>query len=347
MKTGFFFTLFLLLGYIAAPQAPAAGNTIVIGFWNLENLYDTLDDPIKNDDDFLPGGSYRWTGERYRVKIDRLSEVISLMGTEADPLGPSLLGVCEAENGSVLSDLIKSPRLAARGYSFVLVEGPDVRGVDPGLLFRPAQFGIRSARSFAVRLPYDTAHRTRDILCVTGVLMGEPVCVLVNHWPSRRGGELASRPNRIAAARMARRIADSVQRRDVSVKVILMGDFNDDPESESIEKYIGTNGDRDSKEGYYNPMNGLYRKGIGTLAWQDSWNLFDQIILSRGWVNKQNESLQFSTARIFNRIFLRSDHGYFKGYPFRTYNGGNYSGGYSDHFPSYILITSGGKTIKK
>jgi hypothetical protein len=312
----------------------------VIAFWNLENLYDTLDDPLKNDNEFLPGGSYRWTGERYWAKIDRLSEVISKMGTDVDPLGPSLLGVCEVENASVLSDLVKAPRIKKREYRFVLIEGPDARGVDPALIYNPKHFKLSHAKSYGVRLYGDTAHRTRDILLVCGEMDGEPLAVLVNHWPSRRGGELLSRRNRIAAARVAKRVADSVVRSEHRTKVVMLGDFNDDPVSESIVKHLGTYGAAEvRKDGtFFNATEKPYKEGIGTLAWQDSWNLFDQIILNPLWLDTEKRGWRYHDVRIYNKVYLRSDHGNFKGYPFRTYSGGNYTGGYSDHFPSYIII---------
>jgi hypothetical protein len=311
----------------------------VIAFWNVENLYDTINDPRKNDEDFLPQGPNVWTGERYRRKIGRLSEVISKMGAEITAAGPSLLGLCEVENGSVLKDLLEAPALKPRNYQYILIEGPDARGVDPAFVYNPMHFRLSHAVSYPVRLVSDSVHRTRDILVVSGYLDGDALCVLVNHWPSRRGGELASRENRNAAARTARRIADSVSRRDPSCQVIIMGDLNDDPVNESVKKHIGTY-DRESESGqgrFFNPMESLYRKGTGTLAWQDSWNLFDQIILSDNWLSGDSR-WKFRGARVFNKPFLRSDHGNFKGYPFRTYSGGSYTGGYSDHFPSYIFV---------
>jgi hypothetical protein len=311
----------------------------VVGFWNLENLYDTIDDPLKNDDDFLASGQYRWTGERYWKKIDRLAEVIALMGTEVSRDGLSLLGVCEVENVAVLNDVIASPRLKNRNYKAVLIEGPDIRGVDPGFIYNPAHFSVKKAVAYPLRLVTDSNHKTRDILVVSGVFMGEPVCVLVNHWPSRRGGELASRPNRSAAGRLARHIADSAQQRDPKCRIMIMGDLNDDPVSESIHVQLATFNDAENRGNgkYFNPMETPFKKGIGTLAWQDSWNLFDQIILSHNWLGAA-ALWHYHEVRIFNKAFLRSDQGNFKGYPFRTYSGGKYTGGYSDHFPSYLVF---------
>ena len=311
-----------------------------MGFWNVENLYDTLNDPWKNDEDFTPEGLNSWNGKRYWTKIDHLATVISEMATDITPDGLAILGLCEIENKSVVMDLIASPRLKKRNYQFIHIEGPDIRGVDPSFVYNPLYFKVKKAVAYRVRLVVDSAHKTRDILVVSGSFLGEPLTVLVNHWPSRRGGELLSRANRNAAAKIARHIADSVSKENPAAKILIMGDLNDDPINESVKKCIGTYASLDKpKEGFYfNPMEKLYKEGTGTLAWQDSWNLFDQILLNKNWIPGNYESWQYYAVRIFNKEYLKSDFGNFKGYPFRTYSSGVYSGGYSDHFPSYIII---------
>lgn len=311
-----------------------------IGFWNVENLYDTLNDKWKNDDDFTPDGSYAWSGKRYWLKIDRLSEVICQMAVDATPDGLAILGLCEVENKDVIKDLINSPRLKSRHYQFIHIEGPDSRGVDPSFIYNPSYFKVKKAMAYHVKLVTDSTHKTRDILVVSGSFLGEPLTVLVNHWPSRRGGEMLSRDNRNGAARLAKRIADSVSIADPLAKVVIMGDLNDDPVNECVKKYIGTYADiHAAKDGkYFNPMEKPYKDGIGTLAWQDSWNLFDQIMLNKPWLPEHYETWQYYAVRIFNKPFVKSDFGSFKNYPFRTYSGGSYTGGYSDHFAVYIVI---------
>ncbi len=311
-----------------------------IGFWNVENLYDTLNDKWKNDEDFTPEGINRWNSERYWTKIDHLATVISKIATDITPDGLAILGLCEIENKSVLQDLVKSPHLKKRNYQFVHIEGPDIRGVDPSFIYNPLYFQLKKAVAYRVRLVTDSTHKTRDILVVSGLLSGEPATILVNHWPSRRGGEMLSRANRNAAAKIARHIADSVTKADPEAKVLIMGDLNDDPVNESVKKYIGTYADFQlpKEDKYFNPMEKPYKKGIGTLAWQDSWNLFDQILLNKNWISGNYSTWQYYKVRIFNKDFLKADHGNFKGYPFRTYSGGSYTGGYSDHFASYIII---------
>ena len=311
-----------------------------IGFWNVENLYDTLNDVWKNDEDFTPYGVNAWTGKRYWTKIDRLAEVISQMATDVTPDGLAIIGLCEIENKSVVKDIINSPRLKKRNYQFVHIEGPDARGVDPSFIYNPLYFKLKNAVSYPVKLVTDSSHKTRDILVVSGLFNGEPLSILVNHWPSRRGGEMLSRPNRNAAAKIAKRIADSITNANASAKIIIMGDLNDDPVNDCVKKVIGTYDDILKAEDnlYFNPMEKPYMDGTGTLAWQDSWNLFDQILLNKNWIPKKYETWQYYNVRIFNKAYLKSDFGNFKGYPFRTYSGGAYTAGYSDHFPVFILV---------
>lgn len=344
--------LLLLLGIgLNAQKLDKNKNYFIsgIGFWNVENLYDTLNDQWKNDEEFTPGGTNAWNGERYWVKIDRLAEVIAQMATDVTPDGLAILGLCEIENKSVVQDLVKSPRLKNRNYQIVHIEGPDARGVDPSFIYNPRYFKVVNAVSYHVTLKTDTSHKTRDILVVSGLFNGEPLSVLVNHWPSRRGGELASRPNRNEAARVARHIADSITGANPQAKVVIMGDLNDDPVNVCVKEVIKTYADiKKAKEDYYfNPMEKPYLDGIGTLAWQDSWNLFDQILLSKACVPGDFSTWQYYNVRIFNKPFLKSDFGNFKGYPFRTYSGGSYTGGYSDHFPVFILIAKENRKVSQ
>lgn len=316
-----------------------------IGFYNVENLYDTLNDVWKNDEEFTPSGKNAWTGDRYRTKLNHLAKVISEMATDVTPDGLAILGLCEIENKNVVEDLIKNPLLKKRNYKVVHIEGPDARGVDPSFIYNPAYFKVSKAVSYHVTLPTDSSHKTRDILVVSGSFGGEPLTVLVNHWPSRRGGEMASRPNRNEAARVARHIADSVTKNNPLAKIAIMGDLNDDPVNECVKKIIRTYDDihAPKEDEYFNPMEKIHAEGIGTLAWQDSWNLFDQIIINKPFIPGDFSTWNYYTVRVFNKAYLKSDFGNFKGYPFRTYSGAAYTAGYSDHFPVYIVIAKENK----
>lgn len=311
-----------------------------VGFYNVENLYDTINDPEKLDEEFLPEGANAWTGQRYWTKIDHLARVISEMATDVTPDGLAVIGLCEIENKNVLKDLVAAPKLKPRSYQIVHFEGPDARGVDPALLYNPKYFKLNKAVTYKVSVVTDTAHKTREQLVVSGTFSGEPMVFIVNHWPSRRGGEAASRANRISAAKVTRHIADSVSKADPKTKIMIMGDFNDDPVDESIKKFLGTYGDltQNKSDKFYNAMEPLFKKGIGSLAWEDAWNLFDQIIMNKPLVPTEYKTFQFYRAYVYNKPYLCSDFGNFKGYTFRTYSGGTYTGGYSDHFPVYVLL---------
>jgi len=341
-KLKFIVPLFCLCGILNAQKLEKNKNYFIsaVGFWNVENLYDTLDDPYKIDEEFLPSGPNVWTGPRYWTKIDHLAKVISEMGAKVTPDGLAILGLCEIENKNVLKDLVAAPKLKNRNYQIVHFDGPDARGVDPALLYNPKYFTVTKWKSHKLTLVTDSNHKTRDQLVVSGLFNGEPLTVIVNHWPSRRGGEAASKPNRVAAAKLSRMLADSVMKADPKSKVIIMGDLNDDPTDESVKKHIKTYGDllRTRDDEFFNPMESMFKQGIGSLAWEDSWNLFDQIIVNKPLVPSGFKTFQYYKAYVYNKPYLRSDFGNFKGYPFRTYSGGAYTAGYSDHFPVYVLL---------
>lgn len=311
-----------------------------LGFWNVENLYDTLNDQWKNDEDFTPVGINAWNGAKYRRKIENLSFALSQIALDASPDGLALFGLCEVENVRVVEDLIASPHLVKRQYRVIHIEGPDARGVDPCFVYNPKYFKPLRSLAYPVNLPAEAGHFTRDILVISGTFLGEAMAILVNHWPSRRGGELSSRPNRLAAASAARHLGDSIIQADSSTKLILMGDFNDDPTDQSIKFGLGTYADPLHPGGkkLFNPMENLHKEGIGSLAWQDSWNLFDQILMSGNLISGTYERWQYYAVRVFNKTFLRSEHPSDKGYPLRTFSGAKYTGGYSDHFPVFVLL---------
>jgi hypothetical protein len=314
----------------------------LIGFYNLENFYDTLNDPAKNDEEFLPEGANHYTGAVYHDKIGKLSDVISQIGTDVTPDGLALMGCAEIENDTVLSDLVHSPKLNSRGYKIVHYNSPDIRGVDVGLLYNPKYFTPGFSQPLFVPLfePDSAPRYTRDVLYVEGKLLGEPVYIFVNHWPSRRGGEEASAPSRAIAAGVAKHKIDSITKINPDAKVVLMGDLNDDPVSPSVAKVIGAVGDKDEvKRGsMYNPWISFYKNGTGTLAYNDAWNLFDQIIISSGWLNKSQPGFFFKDAHIFSKPWMVEQAGRYKGYPKRTYDYNKYIGGYSDHFPTYTVF---------
>jgi Endonuclease/Exonuclease/phosphatase family len=341
MKFIFSLALCLSVNSLFSQEANKAKEMFVgcIGFWNVENLYDTIDGP--NDDaEFLPKGGNQWTGARYKAKIEHLSEVISQMGSEITPDGPAILGLCEIENKGVLEDLVKAEKIKKRDYQIVHYDSPDLRGVDVALLYQPKYFKLKSSKKYKVILPNNPTHPTRDILLVSGLFDGELMHFFVNHWPSRSGGEAKSKPGRGEAARICRLAIDSILKTDANAKILLMGDLNDDPINESVKLVLKANGKKTKLQSQelYNTSYDNFKSGIGTLAYQDVWNLFDQMIISQALLNSKFKTYTFTKYKIFNKSFVIEDYGNFKGYPFRTYAGGTYRGGYSDHFAVYCFL---------
>ncbi|SHI39719.1 endonuclease/exonuclease/phosphatase family protein [Pseudozobellia thermophila] len=313
-----------------------------IAFYNVENLFDTRNDSLIFDDERTPEGKYHWTMERYRRKLDHISRVLSEIGSETAKTSPDIIGICEVENLSVIEDLVDHPNLRSKGYGIVHYDSPDERGIDVALLYKKSVFIPNSYASHRLLLFDDDDERnyTRDQLVVGGRLDNEQFYFVVNHWPSRSGGEARSRPYRMAAAKLNKRIVDSIQGLHPDARIISMGDFNDDPISASFKKILKTKGRKGQLEGndLYNPMEKLYRKGIGSLAYRDNWNLFDQIYFTEALIGDSGDTYRFWKAGVFNPPYLVTPKGRYKGYPFRTYAGGSYSGGYSDHFPVYIYL---------
>ncbi|MFZ1529111.1 MAG: endonuclease/exonuclease/phosphatase [Ferruginibacter sp.] len=339
MKKIFLFSL-LIINLSATAQQKY--KVSIVGFYNLENLYDTVDNPKISDEEFLPNSERQYNTRIYYDKLDRLSDVISQMGTDITPDGLAMLGVAEIENDTVLTDLLNTPKLRERKWKFVHYNSPDVRGVDVGLLYNPKYFKPVFSAPLFVKLPGGSkdSYFTRDILYVKGLMEGDTVHVFVNHWPSRSGGEERSIPARAAAAGVARAKIDSLMSINPETKVLLMGDLNDDPISPSLTKVLGTRGKMgDVKPGQiFNPWVEMYKRGIGTLAYQDAWGLFDQIVVSHGWLDKNQAGYYYLKALIFNKEFLVQKTGKFRGYSKRTWDGMTYNYGYSDHFPVYTVM---------
>lgn len=338
-----FFLVFATGMFSQQPQEESRARdflAVSVGFYNLENLFDTINDPKKLDDEFTPEGINRWNSSRYYEKLDNLAKVIGEMGSELTPDGPAVLGVSEVENRAVLEDLAAQGQISGRNYQVVHYEGPDARSVDVAFLYQPKYFKYLSSKAYPTRVEGMPDFRTRDQLLLTGELLGERMHFIVAHWPSRSGGERRSRPLRIALADIARHIIDSIQSSEPGAKIIFMGDLNDNPTDISVKKHLGAIGTRE-KTGQgelFNPFESLYRRGIGSNAYRDSWSLFDQIVVSAGLLDADKAGWQFYRAEVFNEPFMRQPSGRFQGYPFRTYGSGVYLAGYSDHFPTLVYL---------
>lgn len=314
----------------------------LIGFYNLENFYDTVNNVNVDDEEFLPGSERHYNTHVFLDKVSKLASVIAQIGTDINPDGLALLGVAEIENDTVLSALITHKDLKSRNLKFVHYNSPDVRGIDVGLIYNPKYFKPIYSTHLFVKLPGGSkdSYFTRDVLYVQGIMDGDTINVFVNHWPSRSGGEERSIPARAAAAGVDKRVVDSLMAVNPASKIIIMGDLNDDPVSPSLTKTLGAKSKiKEVKlKGLYNPWVDFYKNGIGTIAYQDSWGLFDQVVISQAWLDKEQTGYFFYKANIFNREFLVQHTGKYKGYPKRTWDGTTYNYGYSDHFPVYVTM---------
>ncbi|PAM92332.1 endonuclease [Flavobacterium sp. IR1] len=360
MRPFIFQFLLIFFSFVNVVQAQSQKFTIhTIAFYNLENLFDTVNDPATRDDEWTPNGAQNWTNEKYQKKLSNLSKVLSEIGTPENTNAASLIGVAEIENRGVLEDLIKQPNLKHLDYGIVHFDSPDKRGIDVALLFRKKYFRPTSYSSIPLFIfknkkdnKQDTSEEleteqektiqnnrvfTRDQLLVTGFLENEEISIIVNHWPSRSGGEKASSIFREEAGKLNKKIIDSLQRINPNSKIITMGDFNDGPYNKSIKTALGAKAKKaDVTEfGIFNPFEAMFYKGMGTLAFRDSWDIFDQIIITEPFIRPDFSSFKFWKAGIFNKPYLIQTAGKYKGYPLRhTIN----EVGFSDHFPVYLYL---------
>jgi len=339
----YFIFLFLVGNSCAHSQEEKEYNINTIAFYNLENLFDYENDPITFDDDRTPEGKDHWTQEIYEAKLANMAKVISEIGEDVTGTSPALIGVSEIENRRVLEDLLNQKPLVQKDYGIVHFDSPDRRGIDVGLIYQKKLFTPTHYKAYELII-YDDQDRskrvyTRDQLLVSGMFDGEKIHIIVNHWPSRSGGEERSRPKRISAAELNNHIMDSLFGEDPYAKIITMGDFNDDPTNPSIKEVLSAKDHREDMKmkDLYNPMEAMFKKGLGTLAYRDGWNLFDQIIISTELTKRDYSSYRFYKAGIFNKNYLVTPRGQYKGYPFRSFVN-SYTGGYSDHFPVFIYL---------
>lgn len=308
-------------------------DVFTIAFYNLENLFDTRDDPNKLDDDFTPKGFKKWTPKRYRRKIKKLAKTISRLGVQTSNYPPVLVGLAELENKLVIREMLDTKALRGKGYKYIHFDSPDERGIDTALLYHPQHFEEISSENIFLQVenPDGRPDATRDILYVHGKLHGEPVHIFVNHWPSRRDGADETAYKRIKAAETIHRTMRRIEEKQKTPNYLIMGDFNDGPFDQSIKTLL-------SGADLYNPMEKLIGEDRGSANYKQRWSLFDQIILSDTFFKKGSGHHSFAHANIFDDHLLKEWSGRYKGNPFRTYVGKKYLGGHSDHFPVYIQL---------
>jgi endonuclease/exonuclease/phosphatase family metal-dependent hydrolase len=344
--------ILLILGVTIATAQQKKYAVYGIGFYNLENLFDTCHDEGKNDYEYLPDGTNRWTGLKYTHKLHNMSRVLSEMGTDVlKNIGCAAIGVSEVENAKCLTDLCNQEPLKARNFQFVHIEGPDHRGVDCALLYNPSLFQVRNVKliPYVFKNPEDSLQATRGYLVVSGTMAGEHVTIIVNHLPSR--GRTAF--YRDEGGRQIRVIKDSLIMDDPNVKLLVMGDMNDDPHDNSMAKCLG--GKRKIKDvgpnDLWNPWWDVLASGTGTLLYDGAWNLFDQILLSPSLLDIKNmkdkevvpgkidcQTLKYFKHQVFRRDYLFQKEGRYKGNTLRTHAGGTWLDGYSDHLPTVVYL---------
>ncbi len=314
-----------------------------IAFYNLENLFDTINDPTKFDEASPIMELNTNRSEIYKKKVHNMARVISDIGFDDTRNSPAILGVSEVENREVLEDLVNDTLLRDKDYGIIHYHSPDARGIDVALLYQKKLFTPISTSSHELKI-YDDATRnrvyTRDQLLVSGNLEGDLIHLIVNHWPSRSGGEARSRPKRVAAAKLTKHLVDSLQVIDPYAKIFIMGDLNDDPTNESVRTVLQTEKDRDKVKfkGIYNPYENYFKDGLGTTAYRDAWSLFDQILLTKPLLEKDFSSFRLYKSGIYNKNYLIDKSGTYKGYPKRSWSYGGFTDGFSDHFPVYVYV---------
>jgi len=332
--------LLFVLVTSGSQQEPVRTVYAGIAFYNQENLFDTINDPLKNDDDFTPDGSYHWGTLQYTHKLANMSKVLSSLCTDRVKGGAAFIGLSEVENATVLEDLCNQPALKEKGMKYIHYEGPDKRGIDVAALYNPKMFKPKRSILYPAKgyEEWSGGHITRGILLVEGNLLGESYHFLVNHWPSRG----AESPAREFMGRLVREIVDSIQSAEPEARVVVMGDLNDDPDNKSLTEALGAKTNRKkvtSDKDLYNPWNDMLRKkGQGTLLYDGIWNLFDQIIISANMLGEDRSSFKFFKNEIFMPEWMTTVQGKYKGAPKRTTAAGVWQDGYSDHFPTQIYL---------
>jgi predicted extracellular nuclease len=347
MKTygvNFCLVVALLFSFVSHAQEERRFKIHTIAFYNLENLFDTLNDPLKYDEASPMMEISNNRSGVYKKKVRNMARVIADIGREQTNNSPAIIGVCEIENRNVLEDVVNDSLLLSKDYGIVHIEGPDRRSIDVALLYQKEVFQVIGSKSYELKI-YDALRGkrvfTRDQLLVTGKLEGDLIHIIVNHWPSRSGGEAKSQSKRVAAAKLTRRIVDSMQSIDPYAKIFIMGDFNDNPTNKSIKAILKTKSNRKKTplKGIYNPYEQMFtKKGYGTTAYRDAWSLFDQIMLTKPLLQDDYASFGYYKSGIYNKAYVTNKRGRYKGYPLRSFSDSGFTDGYSDHFPVYVYV---------
>lgn len=332
------FVIFLFVINTISITCQTQNDTLYIGFWNLENLFDTIDDPAINDEDFLPSGEMEWTEDRLDKKMNNLARIIRMMNNGN---GPDILGVCEVENQGLLEDLIDK-YLSDFNYEVAYLESPDNRGIDNGLIFKSEKFKLLNLQADTVHL--SDGWPTRLIFGVNLLTEeNKKISVFINHWPSRSGGQMESEPKRISAAKTLRNAVDRIFSTDVDANIFIIGDFNDDPVNASVLETLQANPikcdslptdfEMKSESELFNLSYQAFENGQGSFKYKDIWNMLDQVIVSGSIITGADIKYFCDSFEVFKPQYIVTQSGQYEGAPYPTYGGRKYLGGYSDHFP--------------
>ena len=354
MKRSFIVAALLLLMSLST-SAQKTQQNYVIGFYNLENLFDIYDDPVKNDSEFLPEGKNKWTQAKYEKKLHNMAKVIRSMA-DNNKRWHTILGISEIENRLVIEDLVSQPEIADANYQIVHYDSPDRRGVDVALLYKPDQFTYLDSES----IPFDfnsdidfsdtdtSYFKTRDILMVHGLIAGEHFAFYVAHLPSRiggKGGNLRSR-----GAEIIYNHSREMEAKYPGIKIVAMGDMNDNPTDDSMAKYLHGQErlENVTPTEFYSPYISMLKAGYGSLCYQGVWSIYDLELVNYNLAHAPDGGLKIQPVTknhgkeyygvVFKRPWMTTQKGQYKGYPFRTFSNGAFVGGYSDHYPTYIVI---------
>lgn len=318
----------------SSTTSEVSGRSVV--FYNVENLFDTKNDPRTDDDDFTPSGEYQWDEDRYETKLDKISDAINMIDEK-----PILIGLSEIENAKVLEDLINEDDMVGINYGIVHYNSPDRRGIDCALLYDKDAFTVLEKEKIPVKLSYNINFKTRDILHVFGEFKGGVEAhVFVNHWSSRREGKEETEHKRLEAAETLREKIDEILEDNPHANIIVLGDFNDHPDDDSLEDVLRAKESGFADEGdLINMLYDNHANGEGTSVYQREWAVLDQIILSQSiYDNSAGIGVLKNNTEILRErelIYTYSDGGQ---KPSSTYGGRKYYGGYSDHLPVYIIL---------
>ena len=356
MKKHLFTILALVLVLLPLNMdAQQKNRSHVIGFYNLENLFDTYHDDGKNDYEYLPDGANQWTPEKYAKKLRNMARVIQAMKKD-NGVWHTVLGVSEIENRHVLEDLVSEPAIAAANYQIVHYDGPDRRGVDCGLLYDPTKMTLVESESIPFTfapssIKFDMTQeekdnfRTRDILMVHGIIDGEHFAFYVCHLPSRLGGKGAD--NRARGGEIVYDHAMKMMQKYPGINIVIMGDMNDNPFDPSMAKYMHGRKDIDkvTDEDFFSPFWSMLDAGFSSLYYRGEGNIYDCILVNNALAHAPKGTFQIQKitkkkfyGRVFSKHFMTNQSGQYKGTPFRTFSNGAFVGGYSDHYPTYIII---------